>query len=60
MNKFQLLLIIGAVCFFVGLIDDLVTHAANFSEFNLLGKVCCIGVVACIAGWIFLTVTKRS
>lgn len=58
MNKFQLLLLIGAICFFVGLIDDLITHASNFSEFNMLGKICTIGVTACVFGWVLLVVIK--
>lgn len=59
MTKFQILLIIGFICFIVGLIDDLVTHAANFSDFNILGKFCCIGVVLCIAGWIYILITEN-
>lgn len=59
MNKFQILMIIGVVCFGVAMIDDLRTHALNFSQFNMLGKICCVGVCACIGGWIVLVLTKK-
>jgi hypothetical protein len=59
MNKLQILLAIGFLLFGVALIDQLYTHAANFSQFNLLGKFCCAGIVLIIGYWIYLLIAKK-
>lgn len=59
MSKFQIILAIGFVLFGVSLIDQLYTHAANFSQFNLLGKFCCVGIVLIIGYWIYLLIAKK-
>lgn len=60
MTKFQIILTISMfVVFFFGLLDDIITHAANFSEFNLSGKISCVYICFVLGYWIVLKVYQQ-